>query len=82
MCELLIELYRELESGRSAICPAVSDLGAWLPIKRRVDFDRVEMFGVERELVETFRTTARGRVENPVPCAGTGRIVPARRADA
>src|SRR5580765_3769205 len=81
MRELLIELDGEVEPGRGPAHPAFGDLRPRLAVKRRVDFDRVEPFGVEGELVEPAPAVPRPRVENPVPRAASGGVVPARRAD-
>src|SRR5687768_9543746 len=81
MRELLIQLERELEACRRPLRPGTRNLGARLTVKRRVHLDGVEMFRVEAQLVEVpglrlFR--ARRRVEQPVPGAFTGWVIPAR----
>ena len=71
MREFLIELDRELEARRRALGPAARDLGARLPVERRVHLDRVEVLGVEAQLVEApvpARLRAR-RIEEAVPGA-------------
>jgi len=79
--ELLIQLDRELEPRRRARDPGARHLGARLAVERRVHLDRVEVLGVERELVKALRPTPRRRIENTVPRAFAGRVVPARRPD-
>src|SRR5213594_1849806 len=76
MREALIELDGTLETGRCAIGPAARDLRARLAVERRVHFDRVEVLGVERELVEAFRP--RLRIEHPVPRPLARLVVPSR----
>ena len=51
--ELLVQLERELEGGRRAIHPALSRGRRRDPVERRIDFDRVEVLGVEAQLVES-----------------------------
>src|SRR5262249_4756512 len=77
--ELLIELHGELEAGRRPLGPRAADLRARLPVERRVHFDRVEVLRVVRELVEPV--PPRLRIEDAVPRALAGRIVPPGRPD-
>ena len=88
MGQLPVQLQGELEAGGCAIGPGLRDRRFWLAVERRVDFDRVEVFGVVGELVElrfaaplAARPFGAGGIEDAVPCAPAGRIVPARRAD-
>ena len=84
MGELLIQLHREIEAGTRALDPGASDLGPRLPVERGVDLDRIEVLGVEPQLVEVARAVAlraRGGIEQAVPRAFSRRIVPARRAN-
>ena len=54
--EFLIQLDRELEAGRRPLGPAAADLCPRLAVEGRVHLDRVEVLGVEAQLVEPLRT--------------------------
>src|SRR5688572_21888012 len=82
MCELLVQLHRELEAVRRPIRPRPRHLGAGLTVERRIHFDCVEVLGVERQLVEALRPLPRRRVEHTVPRPAPRRVIPARRPDA
>ena len=80
--EFLIQLDGKLEAGRCTRGPRAAHRGARLPIEGRIHLDRVEVAGVEGDLVEAFRTLPRGWIEDAVPGASTRRVVPARSSDA
>src|SRR5512145_1973547 len=83
MRELLIQLQRELEPRRSATGPAFRRRGRRYSIEGRVDLDRVEVLGIERQLVELATASGRAprRVEDAVPCSLSRRVTPARCPD-
>src|SRR5215510_7695896 len=84
MCELLIELQRKIKTGRRPRSPSSCDFGPRLPIKGRIDFDRIEVFGVKAQLVELICTGALRSafwIKDAVPGPLPGWVAPARRAD-
>jgi hypothetical protein len=76
--ELLPEFYCEFELIRRAFCPARSSLGITRVVERRIDFNSVEVAGIETKLVDFPE-----RIENAGPGARTGsrRIAPAAGAN-
>ena len=76
-------LERELESRRCPFGPSTRGRRRRHAVERRVDLDRVEMLGVERQLVELAAAPpARSDgIEDAVPGALAGRVAPAGGAD-
>src|SRR6266850_5950692 len=83
--EFLIELQREVEAGRRAFGPPSRHLVARLAVEGGIHLDRIEVLGVETQLVELVGSGALRtglRIEQAVPGSLAGRVIPARRADA
>src|SRR5687768_7478412 len=81
MRELLIQLHRELEILRRAFHPSEGGVGAGLAVKGAVDLDGVEALGIEAQLVKAAFAILGKRVEDAVPGALAGGVVPARGPD-
>src|ERR1051325_11668710 len=84
MRELLIQLQREVEVCRRACRPPAGDRRARLTVEGAVHLDRIEVFGVETQLVEMVGSGALRtclRVKQPVPGPFSRWVVPARSAD-
>src|SRR5262245_13303210 len=80
--ELLVELDGEVEVRRRALDPTKRRGRPRLAVKCAVHLDAVEPLGIEAELVEATIAIFRIGIEDAVPGAAAGGIVPAGRADA